>query len=137
MRSEKDEKTHTIQAQKDNTVLVEDNVHKVEPFTNIGTSNYGLTKKRKSELQLEGISVKGPDNQCSLQHAENQTQEQQGLEEIRIEEIGEEYQEITKKGNSVQVLPYGDNSRDDLQKERGKIKTYKLISQYSSVFSLI
>ncbi|GER25213.1 peptidyl-prolyl cis-trans isomerase [Striga asiatica] len=68
----KEEKTHTIQAAKDsNTVLAEENVH--EDFSR--NSNDDLTKKRKSELQLEGKSVKGTDNQCGLQQAENQTQE--------------------------------------------------------------
>ncbi|GER44604.1 peptidyl-prolyl cis-trans isomerase [Striga asiatica] len=125
-RSKKEEKTHTIQAAKDNNiVLAKDNMHEVEAFTNIGNSNDDLTKKRKNELQLEGISVKGTDNQCGLQHAENQTQEQLGLEEIHTEEMGEEYQEIPKEGNSVQVLPYGDSSRDDLQKKKEKIKTYE------------
>ncbi|GER49283.1 peptidyl-prolyl cis-trans isomerase [Striga asiatica] len=110
-RSKTEEKTHTIQAAKDNnTVLAKDNVHAVEAFTNIGNSNDDLTKKRKSELQLEGISVKGTDNQCGLHHAENQTQEQLvGLEEIHTEEIGEKYQEMPV-----------DSSRNDFQKERGE-----------------
>ncbi|CAA0842663.1 Peptidyl-prolyl cis-trans isomerase FKBP53 [Striga hermonthica] len=89
----KEEKTHTCQADKDNTVLAEDNVHEVEASNNTdisGNPKDGLSKKRKSELQLEGISVKGTDSHCGLQQAENQTQEQPGLEQIHTDEIGEE-----------------------------------------------
>ncbi|CAA0809710.1 Peptidyl-prolyl cis-trans isomerase FKBP43 [Striga hermonthica] len=108
-RSKKEEKTHTIQADEDNnTVLGEDNVHEM----------------RKSELELEGIS----DYQCDLQHVENQTQEQPGFEEeIHTEEICEEHHEIPKQGNLVEVLPHGDNSKDDLQKEMGEIQIDDII----------
>ncbi|GER31245.1 peptidyl-prolyl cis-trans isomerase [Striga asiatica] len=85
----KEEKNHTSQADK----MAEDNVHEVEASNNMDisrNSNNGLTKKRKSELQLEGISVKGTNSHCGLQRAENQTQEQPGLEEIHTEEIGDE-----------------------------------------------
>ncbi|CAA0809709.1 Peptidyl-prolyl cis-trans isomerase FKBP43 [Striga hermonthica] len=79
--SKKEEKTHTIQADKDNnTVLGEDNVHEM----------------RKSELELKGISDNG------LQHAENQTQEQPG-----IMETDHQKQTISKGGLIIEELDSG------------------------------
>ncbi|PIN23796.1 FKBP-type peptidyl-prolyl cis-trans isomerase [Handroanthus impetiginosus] len=144
-RSMKEEKTCKVQTEnKDQSVIREDKEHEVEASTNLKIGANDLvnppgsdsvdgrkSKKRRNELQLEGMHTEGIDEKCQsspkngnikqdllpsnsvtkdLPAAGGEYQEQQRLEENCTEEIDANCQNTPKEDK----LPHADSTSNDL-----------------------
>ncbi|KAL6499370.1 hypothetical protein OROHE_026033 [Orobanche hederae] len=135
----------------DRSVLGEDREHEVEATTNMeineNSEDGQKSKKKRSELQLEGTNIEGTGRkkyqnvltddkfEQGSQHnltrdpsvEDRENQEQPGLEDIRTEETGLVSHDISKEDKSMQVLPHAAGSiKEDLPLESGECPEQQL-----------